>query len=205
MLSRYPLGHIFSFDELGIIPQAKPGHSKQNRLHPSHKAHNHDQMVEGSNEDDDAAELFRTIHQARSIVFAPLWDYQKDRWFGSILCWTTHRTRILELSDLNYLSAFGNSIMARVSKLEASALSQAKSDFISSISHELRSPLHGILAGTELLRESATSVKDTSLLGTIVSKITGQSLRRHRHLLTLYPFAFRNHVAICCLTHLRTC
>jgi signal transduction histidine kinase len=68
---------------------------------------------------------------------------------------------------LDYLSAFGNSIMAEVSRIEASALSLAKSDFISSISHELRSPLHGILAGTELLRDSMTQSSESAMLNNI--------------------------------------
>jgi signal transduction histidine kinase len=135
--------------------------------HPSHHIHDYSQIVVGSTEEEDATELFQAIKDVRSIIFLPIWDHEKDRWFGTILGWTTDRTRILETDDLNYLSAFGNSMMAEVSRLKATGLSQAKSDFISSISHELRSPLHGILAGTELLRESALSTRELSLLGTI--------------------------------------
>ena len=46
--------------------------------------------------------------------------------------------------------------MAEIARFEALATSRAKSDFISSISHELRSPLHGILASAELLRDTLT-------------------------------------------------
>jgi signal transduction histidine kinase len=75
--------------------------------------------------------------------------------------------RIFNAGDLDYLSAFGNSIMAEVSRIEAFALSRAKSDFISSISHELRSPLHGILAGTELLRDTMTQTSESAMLNNI--------------------------------------
>ncbi|CAD0042598.1 unnamed protein product [Aureobasidium pullulans] len=44
--------------------------------------------------------------------------------------------------------------MAELSRLDAIAADQAKATFISSVSHELRSPLHGVLAGVELLQES---------------------------------------------------
>lgn len=43
--------------------------------------------------------------------------------------------------------------MAEVSRLSALVDSQLKVDFISSISHELRSPLHGILASVEFLED----------------------------------------------------
>lgn len=75
----------------------------------------------------------------------------------------------MSVADLNYFSAFGNSIMSEVSRLEAAALSDVKSNFIASVSHELRSPLHGILAGTELLRESIKSSEEVSMLDTIAS------------------------------------
>ncbi len=42
-----------------------------------------------------------------------------------------------------YLSAFAHSMGAEVIRLETLAADQAKGNFISSVSHELRSPLHG--------------------------------------------------------------
>lgn len=54
--------------------------------------------------------------------------------------------------------------MAEVSRMEAMAANLAKSSFVSSISHELRSPLHGILASSELLR---ASISDATLLSTL--------------------------------------
>lgn len=46
---------------------------------------------------------------------------------------------------MNYLAAFCDVVMAEVSRLDTQMAEQAKTDFISSISHELRSPLHGML------------------------------------------------------------
>ena len=47
--------------------------------------------------------------------------------------------------------------MAEITRLEAQMESKAKSDFISSISHELRSPLQGILCGIDLLTEQKSA------------------------------------------------
>lgn len=59
-----------------------------------------------------------------------------------------------EVEVMLYLSAFGHSIAAELVRLETLSADQAKGNFISSVSHELRSPLHGVLAGVELLQDS---------------------------------------------------
>jgi signal transduction histidine kinase len=43
--------------------------------------------------------------------------------------------------------------MAEISRLLALVTSRKKVDFVSSVSHELRSPLHGILASVEFLKD----------------------------------------------------
>ncbi|OJD38639.1 sensor histidine kinase response [Diplodia corticola] len=100
---------------------------------------------------DDVRQLLTILPQARSIMFLPLWDYQKETWYAAAIAWTTDTAHSFEEGDMTYISAFSNSIMAEVARLDALVTSTAKGDFISSISHEFRSPLHGIMASTELL------------------------------------------------------
>jgi signal transduction histidine kinase len=59
--------------------------------------------------------------------------------------------------------------MAEVSRLDTIAADQQKGDFIGSISHELRSPLHGILASAEFLGETECDSFQRSLVDTIDS------------------------------------
>lgn len=59
-----------------------------------------------------------------------------------------------EAEVMLYLSAFGHSLAAELNRCNTLAADQAKGNFISSVSHELRSPLHGVLAGVELLQDS---------------------------------------------------
>ncbi|KAK5109264.1 hypothetical protein LTR62_007138 [Meristemomyces frigidus] len=169
LLARYPFGHIFSYDDLGVITQPGLRSPHQDRMHPSRPDFSGTLPSDTDMEDADSAKLFDAVQYARSIIFLPLWDFQKGRWFAAAIGWTTDPSRVLDHADLNYLAAFCNSIMADVSRIETSALSRAKSDFISSISHELRSPLHGILAGTELLRKPERSRTDDAMLDTIDS------------------------------------
>jgi signal transduction histidine kinase/ActR/RegA family two-component response regulator len=123
----------------------------------------------GSRDQNDAAELFGHLPGACSIIFLPLWHFQKERWFAAAIGWTDDATKSFDPSDATFLSAFGNSIMAEVLRLETLAVSNAKSDFISSISHELRSPLHGILATTELLSDAIKSSEEQALLNMVRS------------------------------------
>lgn len=97
----------------------------------------------------------RVAPGVRSICFLPLWDYDRSRWFVGCLFWTTQSDRLLSPTlDLVYLKAFGNSVMTELSRLNAIASSKTKTTFAASISHELRSPLHGILGGIEFLHQS---------------------------------------------------
>ncbi|MCJ1383339.1 hypothetical protein MMC17_006452 [Xylographa soralifera] len=117
--------------------------------------------------DSEAEDLLRVMPGARSVVLFPLWDSNRDRWFAYSVAYTTSPTRILQLEELVYLASFGNSVLAELSRLDTLAADRAKADFISSISHELRSPLHGILASAELLRELSIDASQNHLVHTI--------------------------------------
>lgn len=82
----------------------------------------------------------------------------RERWFCGTLIWTYSRSRVFSNDiEVVFLIAFTDVLMAEVTRMEAQMESKAKSDFISSISHELRSPLHGILCGIDLLSEQKSA------------------------------------------------
>lgn len=112
----------------------------------------------------DSQLLFELLPGARSIIFYPLWDSHKARWFAGCIGWTMDPKRALQSEEVTYLAAFGNSVMAEINRIEAVANDMAKSDFISNISHELRSPLHGILASAELLQDSSTGPEQDGMI-----------------------------------------
>ncbi|KAI7471881.1 hypothetical protein KC357_g5914 [Hortaea werneckii] len=62
------------------------------------------------------------------------------------------------------MSAFGTSTITQVRRLESHLLDQTKADFLGSISHEMRSPLHSTLASLELLAETADSDHQRNLI-----------------------------------------
>ena len=93
-------------------------------------------------------------------------DFDSE-WFAGSLAWTRDPSRILQSEDVTFLAAFGSCIMAEKSKMDALAADRAKSDFISSVSHELRSPLHGILATVEVLADTAMTMEQNDLIRTV--------------------------------------
>lgn len=139
----------------GRLPIPEPLLQRLLQTHPRGTSFFADELDELDGLDgSDAKRLFQIFDSARSILFMPLWDYQKEGWYAAAIGWSNKANRIFASEDLVYISAFGNSIMNEVSRIEAMSVSHAKSNFISSISHELRSPLHGILASTELLKQT---------------------------------------------------
>lgn len=116
----------------------------------------------------EAKAILRVLPGARSVFWFPLWDSSRDRWFAGSLVWSTSPTRVLcPVEDLTYLAAFGNSVMAEVARISAQVLAQMKTDFISSISHELRSPLHGVLASVEFLQETEMTEIQSDMVSNI--------------------------------------
>ena len=93
-----------------------------------------------------------------------------SRWFTAGFAWTTSSRQMFSVeTELNFFMAFGNSVMAHVSRLASMAADRQKADFIGSISHELRSPLHGILASAEFLADTEQDNFQSSLVDTISS------------------------------------
>ncbi|KAK3316794.1 autoinducer 2 sensor kinase/phosphatase luxQ [Apodospora peruviana] len=156
-IRRYPRGHVFSADEFGPIEEVYAPGKPWPGLNRSDDREN---LILRN----DVATLFHVLPAAKYIVFLPLWHFQRECWYAAALGWVTDPTCAIETSDISLVAAFGNCVMAQVARMETMAASRAKTSFVSSISHELRSPLHGILASSELLRES---ISDPTLLSTL--------------------------------------
>lgn len=73
-----------------------------------------------------------------------------------------------------YLKAFGNSIMNELSRLDEIATNKMKTTFVASISHELRSPLHGILGGVEFVQNTELDAFQKAMVHSI--ELCGRTL-----------------------------
>ncbi|KAF4439936.1 hypothetical protein F53441_12437 [Fusarium austroafricanum] len=116
----------------------------------------------------DHKELLKKIPGAKAIVFLPLFDYVEDKLVGGCFLWTSVPGRMMNLDeDLSYLRAFGNSITSQVGRINTRKNEAAKTTFIASMSHELRSPLHGILGAAEFLKDAVTDSYEVGLVNSI--------------------------------------
>jgi hypothetical protein len=159
LLRRYPRGKLWTFDSDGAVSSSSDDERYKPLPRDAIQRHKDLQRrkVRSQKAKSDARFLASHFPGVRQLLFVPLWDAGRSRWLSGCFAWSTEPTRILsKQSELAFLTAFGNSVMAEWSRIDTEIADQKKGDFIGSISHELRSPLHGILASAEFLEEVTT-------------------------------------------------
>ncbi|KAI1625779.1 hypothetical protein EDD37DRAFT_625553 [Exophiala viscosa] len=112
-----------------------------------------------------ADELIRIVPGARNVLWLPLWDFSKQRWSAGTFLWSRRPDRLIAAQDdLAYLTTFGSSLMNEISRANAVFADDTKATFLANISHELRSPLHGILGSVEFLQDTALNSFQSSMV-----------------------------------------
>lgn len=179
LLRDYPHGKVFNYTVKGVSMSSTDDSSSNRSGHEQFQPGGDDARPTASRRHDRASRSSKAISElligARSVAFVPFWDYERSRWFAGCLCWTNSTDRLLSVSvDLAYFNIFSHSIMRELSRLDAVALNQQKNTFVASISHELRSPLHGILGTLEFIKDTPLDTFQTSMLNSLNS--CGQTL-----------------------------
>ncbi|KGO50409.1 CheY-like superfamily [Penicillium expansum] len=153
---RYPKGKLWSFHHDGTFST-----SEDQLTDESQKQRKKSKASETS-------KLNEFFPHASQIMFVPLWNATDTQWFAGCFCWTSQPTQVFSpVVDLSSVFAFGSSIMTEYSRVESVIADRQKGDFISSISHELRSPLHGVLAAAEFFGGTTLDQFQETLLDTI--------------------------------------
>ncbi|KAJ8110862.1 hypothetical protein OPT61_g6402 [Boeremia exigua] len=178
LLREYPHGKLFNYSAEGISCSSTD-ESSSNKGHTKEQLPSHDPRPSVHQKRGRASRISKAISEllpnARSVAFVPFWDYERSRWFAGCLCWTNSHDRSFSVSvDLAYFNIFSHSIMRELSRLDAIALNQQKTTFVASISHELRSPLHGILGTLEFFGDTPLDTFQASMLNSLNS--CGQTL-----------------------------
>ncbi|KAF4982203.1 hypothetical protein FZEAL_2087 [Fusarium zealandicum] len=181
MIRRYPRGHVFNFDGNGDL-QPDELDTDINSV-PASPIVSHDPGAHGMPpwgylptkqerelqiQQKEAGLVLDAFPKARSVAFVPIWDPRKERWSagGFIYTLLPNRTFTPDL-DLSYLRALGMLAAAEAFRLETMAADKVKSDALGSLSHELRSPLHGAVLSVELLNDTDLSVPQQNIVHTI--------------------------------------
>jgi len=167
LLRAYPKGRVFNMTVDGEF-MSSTDDSEWSRTEPAAPGAGPKRKAVTGGLERIAKAIRNLVPEARSTAFVPLWDYERSRWFAGCLCWSNRPDRQLSARlDLAYLKVFGHSIMTELSRLDALASDQAKTSFVASISHELRSPLHGILGTLEFLRDTPLDSFQVSMLNSL--------------------------------------
>ncbi|CAK1359409.1 Virulence sensor protein BvgS [Cercospora beticola] len=172
----YPQGKTFSFTEEGAgisSEEESDAVASATEAEPSTVSNSDGQTAAGRgrvrHRRMDHKELLKKIPGAKTVIFLPLYDHAEERLIAGIFLWTSVTGRMLQDSDLAYLRAFGNCIVSEVIRLNMQRNEAAKTTFIASMSHELRSPLHGILGAAEFLMDTVNDSYQSGLVTSIVT------------------------------------
>ncbi|KAF7985972.1 hypothetical protein HWV62_43938 [Athelia sp. TMB] len=149
MLAMYPSGSILCFDEPTSSTSTTPTDSELNQ----------GELILRAIQD--------FLPTASSVIFLPLFQFGKP--YAASFSWIHDFRRVISDDELRYMRGFMTLIMAEVSRLSAISADKAKGEFISSISHELRSPLHGVLGSAEFLAGTGLSSLQRNFVDTVES------------------------------------
>ncbi|KAI6778373.1 uncharacterized protein J7T54_000491 [Emericellopsis cladophorae] len=175
LLKRYPQGKIFHFDAEGELqssdaseegdgmPEPRPINDSSEAASPPRE-----QRRRARRKTHEVDFLHRAFPSARSVVFAPVWDSRNQRWLAGGFMYTCTASRIFTTQgELSFFLAFGKLVASEVNSLETYQANKAKSDTLGSLSHELRSPLHGAVLSCELLSDTDLGVFQGNAVHTI--------------------------------------
>jgi len=163
LIGRYPRGNLWIMDSDGRI------HSGTDEDDSSNGTERCEDDITYARLQAEAEFLLQHFPGACQIIFLPVWDARTSRWCAAF-AYSTSLYRIFDRKlDFLYCTAFANCVTMELARLATLAADQQKGDFIGSISHELRSPLHGILASCEFLQDQNDELSDfqRSLVDTV--------------------------------------
>ncbi|KAM3066328.1 hypothetical protein ACMFMG_003164 [Clarireedia jacksonii] len=112
--------------------------------------------------------VLQSFPGAREVLFAPLLEADTGTPIAGCFAVSLRDTPVFTCeNEKPFVRGFLNSVSIEYNRISIAAADRQKGDFISSISHELRSPLHGILGSAELLNETDLDSSQAELCSTI--------------------------------------
>jgi signal transduction histidine kinase len=159
--SSHPI--CFSRSEVNKIIQMFPHGAVLHRLHRDWLMSDSEERRPLEDLDIEDA-LNKSFQSTQQLLIMPLFDVLHNRTAAICVGWLSDYTRVYSnSSDIPFVSAFCMSAMSEVLRLETQMLERVKSDFLGSISHEMKTPLHQTLGNLELLLQTSCSVEQYDL------------------------------------------
>jgi hypothetical protein len=161
LVKRHPRGKRFTFEHDGVLVSSSSDEQAAAADLPTAPMH---KRTTASKTETDL--LKRSFPTARQIIFLPLWDSSTSRWSACFAYNCCDFRNFSHNPEFLHCIAFNNCVITEILRLATVIADQQKSDFIGSISHEFRSPLHGILASCEFLGDTDCTSFQKSLIDT---------------------------------------
>jgi signal transduction histidine kinase/CheY-like chemotaxis protein len=158
-IKKYPRGMLFTFDgdESGGASSGEERGPQQLYELPSAKH---------SPSSTETTLLKSQFPNAQQVIFLPVWNPNLSR-YSTFFAFNSNQYRTFERTpEFLHCIEFCHCLTTELSRIDTLHSDRQKSDFIGSISHELRSPLHGILASCEFLEDSPLSSFQKDLIST---------------------------------------
>lgn len=176
LLHLYAQGQIFYFDSAGTSwPTAEDNQSTSVSYQPhliTYPDSDTESEYGGGKENygrNLARSLQKSIPSAQQILVVPLQSTREDV-VSAAVAWNDNWDRVMTHSvELPFILGFCANVFVEILHQEAIVANRQKADFIANVSHELRSPLHGILATSEFLKDTACSQLQHSLVEDVQS------------------------------------
>ena len=115
----------------------------------------------------DIQRLMQAFPGVLQLLFVPLKDPVDIKRLAGCFVWTTRVRLLLTDKDLPAMHAFTHVVEAEISRIDTIATVKQKESFTASVSHELRSPVHGILGAVEFLLDTDLDRFQESMVDTI--------------------------------------
>ncbi|KAL9089826.1 MAG: hypothetical protein Q9165_005620, partial [Trypethelium subeluteriae] len=159
LIRRHPRGKLFNMDELPETTSEIMGQDyfdlRKSDIEEEHEA--------------ELSMLRDHFPTACQIIFIPVQNFASSVW-SVCFCYNMSELRHFSSAfELPHSLAFCHCITTELGRLSILESSHHKSKFIGSISHELRSPLHGILASCDFMGEMGGSSFQRSMIDTASS------------------------------------
>jgi signal transduction histidine kinase/CheY-like chemotaxis protein len=161
-IQRYPRGRLFTYDQEG--QELSDSTDSESPLSRRPKSRGFRQRSTA-----DSITLHMHFPRARQVVFMPIWDSTTSRPGACFVYNSSEYRNFSHQLEFLHCITFNNCVDTELLRLSNLKAAEQKTDFIGSISHELRSPLHGILASCEFLQDTACSTFQKSLVNTAES------------------------------------
>ena len=162
LIQRYPRGRLFTYDQEGQELSDSTDIESPLSRRPKSRGYRRRSTA-------DSITLHIHFPMARQVIFMPIWDSTTSRPGACLVYNSSEYRNFSHRLEFLHCITFNNCVDTELLRLSNLKAADQKTDFIGSISHELRSPLHGILASCEFLQDTACSTFQKSLINTAES------------------------------------